>query len=349
MILVIFRPRNLGRLRGPARGAAVAAVFFNSAGLWLSLSNWACLEIKNKMQNRQNKKKVFLSVTGNYRVKRWKKYNSITENDGYRPGSLARSPPPPSSHVTQARAYTLVHTTPTVKHTLFGHGITESQNQWARINVCALVRGDVSRLIYTHACWGPCVIKKILEAHSALVPAAPHPIYALRHAWTQTHTHTHTQSCWIKTPVIQNTQTGWQPATCVSQVLSVFRQQAPVSRQDDEPPDRNELCVCKQQAGGRRGGEERGGRGDGDREEIETVWEKQRGNGREVGEGKVIFIHSNPRPTTGFALLGSILFHTDLLLTDISIGGCYFPSAAFSLKKKKKEKKEQHIPIYFLL
>lgn len=74
LILLIFILRNLDRLRGPAQGA-VAAVFimvffffFNSAGPWLSLRNGACLEMKNKMQNR--KKKLFLSVTGHYRVKR---------------------------------------------------------------------------------------------------------------------------------------------------------------------------------------------------------------------------------------------------------------------------------------
>lgn len=87
----------------------------------------------------------------------------------------------------------------------------------------------------------------------------------------------------------------------VSGPLSL-QQQAPVSRQD-EPPDRNELCVCKQQAGGQR--EASQGRRGGQEGEMETMREerenaRQNKEGMKEGEeGELIFIHSKPRLTTG--------------------------------------------------
>lgn len=65
---------------------------------------------------------------------------------------------------------------------------------------------------------------------------------------------THTSRYFIKTPVIQNTQIGWQAATCVCLRPS----QTLVRRQDDVLPDRNELCVCKQPAGRQAAGGEPG-------------------------------------------------------------------------------------------
>lgn len=47
---------------------------------------------------------------------------------------------------------------------------------------------------------------------------------------------THTSRYFIKTPVMQNTQIGWQAATCVSQVLTGSSESCQTE---------NELCVCK--------------------------------------------------------------------------------------------------------
>lgn len=56
---------------------------------------------------------------------------------------------------------------------------------------------------------------------------------------------------------------------------------------------------------------------------TKTKWERGRG-----GKGNLHTLQTEANHW--FRPLGSILFHADLLLTDVSIGGCYFPSAAFS-------------------
>lgn len=78
-----------------------------------------------------------------------------------------------------------------------------------------------------------------------------------KHTHTHTYTHTHTELLDKDTSDPKHTNRLAGSHMRVSGPLGL-RQQAPVSRQDDEPPDRNELCVCKQQAGGGREGGEGG-------------------------------------------------------------------------------------------
>ncbi len=85
------------------------------------------------------------------------------------------------------------------------------------------------------------------------------PYYSSPDLCSQTRMHTHTELLDKDTSDPKHTNRLADCHMRVSGPLSL-QQQAPVSRQDDEPPDRNELCVCKQQAGGQREASQ-GGRG----------------------------------------------------------------------------------------
>lgn len=96
------------------------------------------------------------------------------------------------------------------------------------------------------------MIKKILETRSMISPVRAHRISALRHPHARAHTEMVDKD--TSDPKHTNRLAGCHMR--VSGPLSLWRrrrrqrqQQVPVSRQDDEPTDRNELCVCKQQAG----------------------------------------------------------------------------------------------------
>lgn len=85
------------------------------------------------------------------------------------------------------------------------------------------------------------MIKKTLETRSMIIPVRAHRISALRHP----HTHTEMVDKDTSDPKHTNRLAGCHMR--VSGPLSLRRrrqqQQVPESRQDDEPTDRNELCL----------------------------------------------------------------------------------------------------------
>lgn len=84
------------------------------------------------------------------------------------------------------------------------------------------------------------MIKKILETRSMIIPVRAHRIAALRHP----HAHTEMVDKDTSDPKHTNRLAGCHMR--VSGPLSLRRQQqqqVPESRQDDEPTDRNELCL----------------------------------------------------------------------------------------------------------
>lgn len=85
------------------------------------------------------------------------------------------------------------------------------------------------------------MIKKILETRSVIIPVRAHRISALRHP----HAHTEMVDKDTSDPKHTNRLAGCHMR--VSGPLSLRRrqqqQQVPESRQDDEPTDRNELCL----------------------------------------------------------------------------------------------------------
>lgn len=88
------------------------------------------------------------------------------------------------------------------------------------------------------------MIKKILETRSMIIPVRAHRISARRHPHARTHTHTEMVDKDTSDPKHTNRLAGCHMR--VSGPLSLRRrqqQQVPVSRQDDEPTDRNELCL----------------------------------------------------------------------------------------------------------
>lgn len=161
------------------------------------------------------------------------------------------------------------------------------------------------------------------------------------------HKHTHL-SCWIKTPVIQNTQTGWQAATCVSQVLSVFSSRLQWAGKTSRQTEMSCVFVSSRQAGrgrrareGEEGNRERWRRWEKRERERKT---KQRGNER--GRGGRANLHTLQTKANHWFICLDRYFSTQTLLTGTSIGGClfllllcsiFFLSFSFSSKAAKTE------------
>lgn len=156
------------------------------------------------------------------------------------------------SSLAQTLIYTLIHSVDTAY-----------ENQWGNQCVDTCTCRCFGAHTHVPSTW---VIKEVLEMRSGPVSS---------------YMQTYTSRYFIKSPVIQSTQTGWQAATCVSQVLT-----------DSSEPTRRwsarqkSVFVSSRQAGrqaGRRWA----------REEEQGLWEAEIWGKQEKGRrGKLIFIHS---------------------------------------------------------